>query len=200
MGDPMSRVFSLLLLAILIAGAPAWAQTASQPAAAVQPAAAAAPVGATSPAVAPKPVAADPAPQIPQMFILGAILVVYGSVIGAFLLVRSSLHASGTWHLGDALAEEAEVTNDAGVTISKMMPSTSRLIAFFGMIMLLFLYLGFGAFALYFFASGKPIPDVNDVCKFLLGGMALFAPYAVNQVRAAVESLSTPKPSAPPKA
>jgi hypothetical protein len=135
----------------------------------------------------------------PQWFILSAIILVYVSVIGAFLMIRNSLRTTGTWHLGDALAEEAEITNDAGVAITKMMPSTSRLIAFFGLIALLILFLGFGIFALYSVATGHEIQGINSISKFLLTGMSLFAPYAVNQARAAIESLSAPPVSAPPK-
>jgi hypothetical protein len=138
--------------------------------------------------------------RAPDWFILSTIILVYVSVIGAFLMIRKSLRSTGTWHLGDALAEEAEITNDAGVAIKKMMPSTSRLIAFFGLIALLFLFLGFGIFALYSVATGHEIQGIGSITKFLLTGMSLFAPYAVNQARAAIESLSAPPVSTPPKA
>lgn len=125
----------------------------------------------------------------PQWFVLSAIALVYVSVLIVLLFIRGSLRATG-WRLGDALSEEGEITDSTGATVKQLMPSTSRLIAFYGLIVLILLFLGFGVFALYFFATGQAMNGVDDVIKFLLAGLSLFAPYAVNQTRAAIESLS----------
>lgn len=113
-------------------------------------------------------------------------------VLFAFIAVRNGLLKS-TWSLADALSEEATVTPkgqtgtppvSAGtpMVISEMRASSSRLIALLGAIVIVFVFLGFGALALYKYATGQGIPDVDNVLKFVAGGAALFTPYAVNKL------------------
>jgi hypothetical protein len=67
-------------------------------------------------------------------------------------------------------------------------PSTSRLIAFFGMIAMLAFFIGFGSYLLWalFTDRGTQAKDAFDAVKsYLLYGTALYAPYALNQVSSA---------------
>jgi GH24 family phage-related lysozyme (muramidase) len=62
-------------------------------------------------------------------------------------------------------------------------PSSSRLIALVGMVVILLMYVGFGLFALYTFGLTCQMPSsTGSVTSFLYSGMALFAPYVANKV------------------
>jgi hypothetical protein len=127
-------------------------------------------------------------------FIYTVIIVLFLALAIALGAVARRLGAEGNkWSLADALSEEADLTvADAqglpytvnGVVIKKtvMAASSSRLIAFVGMIAILFLFLGFGAFILWGFAKSGTMPaSAGEITKYLLGGMTLFAPYIVNK-------------------
>lgn len=142
----------------------------------------------------------------PDWFTYAVIGIVFGGAIVSMLLVRAALAGTTTWSLSDALSEETEVSsivngvpqinpaNNEPVTVILMMASTSRLIAFMGMLVLILMFVGFGSFALYAFAaSGALPPSIGEVGKFLLAGMTLFAPYAVNKFAGVFESLSAVK-------
>jgi len=70
-----------------------------------------------------------------------------------------------------------------------MTPSTSRYVAFIGMIVLLAMFDGFGSIMLWRYGQGEKIADSDAILKFLLGGAALFVPYGFNQMQKAVSSL-----------
>lgn len=150
-----------------------------------------------------------PWPKPPATFVFIIIAVVLGGAILAMLIIRSALTTS-TWSLTDALSEATEVTatviNAAGqaeprldpsgkpVLVTEMRASTSRLIALMGMMAIMLMFLGFGAFTLYAFAfSGTVSPSMEDVIKFLVAGLTLFAPYVVNKFSSIFESLSPRK-------
>jgi hypothetical protein len=140
------------------------------------------------------------APDVDLVYAIAAAVFVLSLL--ALWLVRSLLVRSPGWSLSDALSEEVELTNDQGAPIKVMRASASRLIAFSGLLIMLFLYFGFGMFLLYFFGTGQKVPqDVLDgIQKFMLAGLALFAPYAANQVRAALTGALKPaEPTIPPK-
>jgi hypothetical protein len=132
-------------------------------------------------------------------------IVLVGALL-ALAFIRAALSLS-TWSLADALSEETEVTamitNAAGqpepkldaagkpLMITEMRASASRLIALMGMMVILLMFLGFGAFALYSFANMGSMPaDINKVISFLVAGLTLFAPYVVNKFSAMFESLA----------
>jgi hypothetical protein len=132
-------------------------------------------------------------------------VVLSGSFI-ALLFIRASL-IDLNWKLADALSEDVEIslvtTNAEGkeevkldasnkpTMVTVMSASVSRLIAFMGMMVILFMFLGFGIFAMYSFAFTGEMPASTDmVIKFLAGGMTLFAPYLVNQFSKIFESIS----------
>jgi hypothetical protein len=171
----------VFLFSILMS-TPVWAQQAGQP--------------------APWPGAAHP------WFIYAVVVVVLGASLLALVLIRAALSAS-KWSLADALSEEVEVTatqEESGVVklepdedgkpvmIKKMGASTSRLIALMGMVVILLMFLGFGAFVLYAFGKTGELPNsMAEVVKFLVAGLVLFAPYVANKFATMFESLSTPK-------
>ncbi|MGE3935130.1 MAG: hypothetical protein AB7F67_17850 [Rhodospirillaceae bacterium] len=136
-----------------------------------------------------------PAPE--GWFVYGVIGIVLIGALIALLMIRAAIYGTA-WSLSDALSEPHEVTcttvgaaghpeprlDPAGrpVLIVEMRASTSRLIALMGMIAILLMFLGFGAFALHRFATTGRMPeDMDDAINFLVAGMTLFAPYAVNK-------------------
>ena|SRR5215469_15833805 len=140
-----------------------------------------------------------------DLFIYGIIGVIFLAALIALLMVRKGLSET-KWSLADALSEEAEVTateSSGGVTrpildtsgkpvqIREMRASASRLIALLGMIFILVMYLGFGTFVLYGFAKTGSLPaSIDTIIRFLLSGLTLFAPYAVNKLAGMFENLS----------
>lgn len=141
-------------------------------------------------------------------FVYGIILLVLVGSLIAMLMIRSAIVTSGRWSIADALAEETEVTamkpdangrptavpqlDAAGkpLTITDMRASISRLIALMGMMAILMIFLGFGAFALYGFAMTGTIPDMSGVINFLMAGLTLFAPYLVNKFSSIFEAFA----------
>jgi len=136
----------------------------------------------------------DAAPKIDGDPTLAATVVVVVLVLLVFSLlwIRNAIQSSN-WSLADALSEEADVTPmNAGVPlmngaqpliIRELRASSSRIIALLGAVTILFMFVGFGTFVLYRYGTtGKMPVDVTDILKFLSGGLALFAPYAVNKI------------------
>ncbi len=136
------------------------------------------------------------------------IVVLAGSVL-SLLLIRAALTVS-TWSFSDALSEPTELTavepDAAGIKrikldatgqplmATEMRASISRVIALMGTLVILLMFLGFGSIALYSFANTGTLPDSMDrVVNFLLAGLTLFAPYAVNKFSKIFESLSPKK-------
>ena len=72
---------------------------------------------------------------------------------------------------------------------TRLVASTSRLIALFGLIALLAIYLAVGGVVIVKLAGGQPLPNLTEVYHFFLAGAGLFVPYTVNQVRAAFDFL-----------
>lgn len=136
-----------------------------------------------------------------EWFIYAIILLAFMGSIVSMLLIRSALMNS-QWSLADALSEQVELTeqkedgsplmeNNQPVLIKKMQPSSSRMVALLGTVAILFLFLSFGAFALFHFAQSGRMPDgINKVVTFLTAGLTLFAPYVVNRFSSSFEALS----------
>ncbi len=138
-------------------------------------------------------------------FIYLVIIIVLAGVLISMLIIRVSL-AENKWSLSDALSEGIELTlmeNNKPVTdpstkepvvIKKLYPSSSRLVALVGMIIIMFMFLAFGSFALFGFAKTGQMPEsINSVVKFLVTGLTLFAPYAVNKFSKLFEGLTPGK-------
>jgi hypothetical protein len=81
-----------------------------------------------------------------------------------------------------------------------MVASSSRLIAFLGLRVILCLYLGFGYVSLWdrFFKPEATIDARNLLALF--GGATMFAPYLANQLNSAFSSYTSPQQSPPQQA
>ena len=141
---------------------------------------------------------AEPTTAPPAMwFVYTLIIVIFIIAFVALGLVRRSIEDS-RFSLGDALSEEGQLTvmeKDAAghdmprigsdgkpVTMTVMVGSISRVIALLGTIALMILFIGFGTFVMYYFATGQGVPrDLDKVVNFMIAGLTLFAPYAVNK-------------------
>jgi len=134
------------------------------------------------------------------------IVAVSAFILFAFATLRTSL-AGSKWNLADALSEaEAQQNPSAGTGGASpsaaagtsggggsaagnqgapvMSASSSRLIAFVGMIIISALYLGVGYYTLWalFFGQAQEIENVKQTGTLFLTGSALFAPYAFNKL------------------
>lgn len=138
-------------------------------------------------------------------FIYLVILIVLVGSLLSILIIRTSLDSTD-WSLSHALSESSELTqmDDQGnpvlddakkpVVVKKLTPSSSRMVALMGMIVILFMFLAFGSFSLFYFAKKGLMPSsINQVVKFLLAGLTLFAPYAVNKFSKLFEGLTPGK-------
>lgn len=97
------------------------------------------------------------------------------------LLVDNQLRLSGV--SGNGTMSMLLGPDGKPVVAPQMAASTSRLIALIGTMAILFLYVGFGMFALFHFGQTGQVPSsLKDVVSFLVAGLTLFAPYAVNKV------------------
>jgi disulfide bond formation protein DsbB len=127
-------------------------------------------------------------------------LVLMGSLM-SILGIKSALERT-QWSLADAVSEEVELTardvsgnlmlDTSGKPImeTKLSASTSRLVALLGTIVLLFMFVGFGAFAMVEFGMTGELPEsISQVVEFMLAGLTLFAPYAVNKVSSLFASI-----------
>jgi len=145
---------------------------------------------------------------VPALLYLVPIVVFFGCLL-AISQIKKALSPTG-WSFADAMSEEVllpcwDVTEVDGVKkravrvdsenkpvlIPEMRASVSRVIAMMGMIVLLFLFVGFGTFAMFSFGSNGSLPaGIDGVINFLLSGMALFAPYAVNKFASVFQGLA----------
>jgi hypothetical protein len=111
------------------------------------------------------------------------------AAIGATMLL---LKRSPTWSIGDALSEEADA-QDARTPGQKpvLVASSSRTIALFGMIVLMGAVVGLSYFALWALFYGQSLDELTKLGPLFYGATALFAPYAVNQIRSAVAAVTS---------
>jgi hypothetical protein len=143
--------------------------------------------------------ASDGAPTVSppsEALVYAVIGIMLAGTLIAFAATKAAL-AKSNWSLADALSEEADIAfsqkldgistarfddNMKPIMITELCASSSRLIAFAGLIALLMMFMGFGVFVLYFFAMGGGVPPgLDQGYKFLLAGMTIFAPYIVNK-------------------
>ncbi len=136
-----------------------------------------------------------------EWFIYGIILFGVLGTLVSMLLIRSTL-TNAKWSLAEALSEQIELTESTKdedsqtadsqpVHVKKLYPSSSRMVALMGTIAILFLFLSFGAFALFYFAQTGQMPEgIDQAVTFLTAGLTLFAPYVVNKFSKSFEILS----------
>lgn len=115
--------------------------------------------------------------------------VLYGVVLVGFLgglyAASRSLEASG-WSLGNAL-KEILAWDAEGRPVQ--VESSSRLIAFLGLLAILAVDLGLAGGILWGWLGGRDLPDLEKIGSFLYGQALIFAPYAFNQLRGGLQSL-----------
>lgn len=104
--------------------------------------------------------------------------------------------AQKKWSLARALSEESkevetitstDPTNNTTVvkkTENVLAPSSSRLIAFLGLIGILGIFLGTGFYMLWsLFSKGTVSGELDKISKFLAVGGTIFVPYLANQLK-----------------
>ena len=144
-----------------------------------------------------------------EWFIYGIILFGILGTLVSMMLIRSAL-TDAEWSLAEALSEQVELTESAPaegiqpadndtqtaakktvIQVKKLYPSSSRMVALMGTIAILFMFLSFGAFALFYFAQTGQMPEgIDKAVTFLTAGLTLFAPYVVNKFSKSFEILS----------
>lgn len=133
-------------------------------------------------------------PSAPPNWLLYGIVIVSGAVALFGALATISLLRRSTWSIRDAMSESGEVTlEDANgmpvldaqgrpVKVARMIASSSRLIAFLGLIGILTLFMAQGLLLVWRTAHGDPIAQVaTDFSNYLIYGSVMFAPYVVNK-------------------
>lgn len=135
-----------------------------------------------------------PMPGTLLMIILG---VTYLLVVMGIRWLARGLHKDNAWSMGKALSDNVNVEQtdlqDPGKTILAPMPSSSRLIAFLGMIVLLATFLGVGTVMIWTLGTTGKVPEMESAQGFLLAGMSMFAPYLISQGKEAVKSFGKPQ-------
>jgi hypothetical protein len=152
--------------------------------------------------------AADTPPQFVPMsegLLMCILAATYVLVLLSIRWLATSLSKDNAWSMGKALSEntieEQADQQNPGKTVMAPMPSSSRLIAFLGMIVLLATFLAFGTTMIWALGRTGKVPDMENAQGFLLAGMSMFAPYLISQSREAVKALGgNPGPPAPPAA
>src|SRR5262245_2186198 len=147
------------------------------------------------------PGAAAPCPACSES--VNAYWVAFGVITGllglAILGILVSLKNSGDWSLADALAEKSSDRKKmvaqpvAGEPLEKamlvaepaMVGSASRLFAMLGTLVLTVVMLGIGYAMIWSLFTRGTIPALEGIGPYLMGGAALFAPYAFNQLKEA---------------
>src|SRR5262249_27244156 len=113
-------------------------------------------------------------------------------LVSALTGVLLSLNRSDDWSLADALSEKSTertvVVNAAGQRVGTdekpvLVGSTSRLIATIGVLVLTAMMLGVGYAMIWSLFMRGQIPALEGIGPYLMGGAALFAPYAFNQLK-----------------
>jgi hypothetical protein len=113
-------------------------------------------------------------------------VVVFAAILfSSYLIYRNLSGSTSKWSLQEALSEEVETSKTEGTVVNKtveLKASSSRLIALFGLIAIMILYVGAALSVLYKFAEVGQIPaDTDKLTPFFLAGGILFAPYIVNK-------------------
>ena len=125
------------------------------------------------------------------VYIILVVLIVIIAV--ALTYIRSSIASIARLSLSQALSEDVQlpvkdadgkqiIGADGKVVLEPtMVSSSSRVIAFMGSVMLLFMFMGFGLFSMLRFAVGADLKSLGEIGTFLITGLTLFAPYIVNK-------------------
>ncbi|OIR03575.1 hypothetical protein GALL_144340 [mine drainage metagenome] len=95
------------------------------------------------------------------------------------------------WKLSEALSEEASGQLPAAAgTKPALVPSSSRLIAFLGMLALIGVTIGVAYGVLWGLFFDKDLAQLDKIGSFLTSAAVIFVPYAANQIKAAVAAVA----------
>lgn len=179
----------ILCLCSVTVSAPSHGQGADQPANTATPPTMTTGAPAPSQSVAPPngtkadpPATQNPLPKPLTISILIGITLVL--VFGLATVLRA-LRRCG-WNLCDALSEEAELPDGtpppAAGAPPPLVPSSSRVIALIGTIVLSTFFVGIGYWVIWQLCNGQPITEAQDVWSFFATGSTLFLPYGINKL------------------
>jgi len=133
--------------------------------------------------------AQDKAPQQAAASAEGAYWLAFGVCTGflviATLIMIAALKRDPNWSLAVTLSEESApiAPPSGGPPAPQMVGSASRLIAAFGLMVLAIMILGIGYGIIWSLFTKGQIPNLTGIGPYLMGGAALFAPYAFNQIK-----------------
>jgi hypothetical protein len=113
-----------------------------------------------------------------------------GMLFVSMLIAIKALRAQ-QWKLALALSEEAKLPDNtpppAAGQDPPMVPSSSRLIALFGTIILGTFFVGIGFYVVWQLCSGCDINTANAAWAFFASGATLFLPYGVNKAASVLQ-------------
>ncbi len=100
--------------------------------------------------------------------------------------------ATDPWKLSEALSEEATGQQPATASVTKpiLVASSSRLIAFLGMLTLIGVTIGVAYGVLWGLFFDKDLAQLDKVGSFLTSAAVIFVPYAANQIKGAVAAVA----------
>ena len=105
------------------------------------------------------------------------------------------------WSLAKALSDTHEIkkyneyTKQEEVVETVLLASSSRTIAFVGLLVMLTFYIGVACVAIYKFALTGLFPtNLDETLNFLAAGLALFVPYGVNKFSGIMKQPKIAKP------
>ncbi|KAF0234472.1 MAG: hypothetical protein FD177_853 [Desulfovibrionaceae bacterium] len=135
---------------------------------------------------------------MPEGLLKGIITTMYILIALGFIGTWKSLHSDKYWSMARALSENtvveqqdpADATKKTSVVID--LPSSSRLIAFIGLIVLMVTFLTLGAVMIWTLGRTGQIISMENAQNYLLAGMSMFAPYLFNQGKEALKAFGKP--------
>lgn len=131
---------------------------------------------------------------MPEGILKLIITTMYILVTFGFFGVWKSLRSDKNWSMARALSENtvveqqdpADATKKTSVVID--LPSSSRLIAFIGLIVLMVTFLTLGAVMIWTLGRTGQIISMGNAQDFLWAGMTMFAPYLISQGKEAFKA------------
>ena len=103
------------------------------------------------------------------------------SVVAVVQFLQAPRREDQGWSLSSALSEVMGYTASGQIIYSS---SASRFIALFGFILIFLIYAGVGLTMIS--QGGAPPAGLKDIEGYMYFGVAMFAPYVANQVKAAL--------------
>lgn len=183
--SPFARVRGHVLVCTLAIHLLAYCQTtiAAEPASSTVSSSSASSTTASSSGAGAKDALPAPVPYKLSIAIEGGVAVM---LLVSLLMIRKSLRVSN-WSLAQALSEK-QAPNTAppqAGTPTPLVPSTSRLIALLGTVIIGTFFTGIGFYVIWQTCNGQPLSLANAAWGFFATGATLFLPYGINKFTAA---------------